>query len=122
MYLTNVDSESNGPIEFKEHGKMLGKAGTYFHYSANEVHRGCKSDIDRYALAMAFDASSKLISTVGTDSCNDVECPSGYKKKAVLPTEAPFDTTTCCEKSSDMTTYALIALLLVLAYFFFVRR
>jgi hypothetical protein len=67
LYLTNVDQDSNGPIEFQSYGKLLGKAGTFVHYSANEIHRGCASDIERYALAFAFDTNnSKKITTIGT--------------------------------------------------------
>jgi len=66
LYLTNVENDTHGPIEFKHGGKILGSVGTYVHYNANEVHRGCKSDIQRYALALAFDSNpSKLIQTVG---------------------------------------------------------
>jgi hypothetical protein len=65
IYLTNVDTELNGPIEFLT-GKVLGKKGTYVHYNANEIHRGCLSDIERYALALAFSESNEIITTIGS--------------------------------------------------------
>lgn len=66
VYLSDVNSETNGPIEFKHAGKILGKTGTYVHYNAAEIHRGCSSDTIRYALALAFDDdASKRIETVG---------------------------------------------------------
>jgi hypothetical protein len=99
VYLTNVDTETNGPIEFKEYGKVLGKAGTYAHYSATEIHRGCASDINRYALALAFDSTSKIITTVGNHPCYDIFCPPGYEKVPIYPEEAPYDENTCCQLS-----------------------
>jgi len=66
IYLTDVENAKNGPIEFQNNQKIIGKAGTYVHYLANELHRGCKSDIDRYALAFAFDKNPNIIiDTVG---------------------------------------------------------
>jgi hypothetical protein len=99
VYLTNVDEESNGPIEFLESGKLLGKAGTFAHYSANEIHRGCASDIERYALALAFDTTSKAITTVGVNPCFGIECPPGFVEKVDIPSQPPYDETTCCEFS-----------------------
>ena len=103
IYLTNVEKESNGPIEFKEFGKVLGKAGTFVHYSAQEIHRGCKSDIDRYALALAFDTSLTPITTVGVGpaSCNDFECDEGYIKLDSLPNTEPYNNDTCCEEAQS---------------------
>jgi hypothetical protein len=119
VYLTDVLEDTNGPIEFKDHGKMLGKAGTFVHYGAHETHRGCASDIDRYALSLAFDTSDSLITTIGADiTCADITCPSGYRKKNTLPTTGPFDTTTCCEKNSN-TVLIIGAILLALYFFFF---
>lgn len=66
IYLTDVNKETNGPIEFQEYGKVLGKAGTFVHYNADEMHRGCKSDIHRYALALAFHENNNVvIDTIG---------------------------------------------------------
>jgi len=97
LYLTDVENESNGPIEFQNFGKILGKAGTFVHYSANEVHRGCASDINRYALAFAFDNSEKTITTIGRSSCEEVTCPDGYVYKNPLPNSGEFSEETCCE-------------------------
>jgi hypothetical protein len=72
IYLTDVLKDSNGPIEFQDGGKVLGPAGTYVHYSANDTHRGCKSDIHRYALALAFDEDPLVhIKTIGMAPLNE---------------------------------------------------
>lgn len=78
VYLTNVENDLNGPIEFKDHGKILGNAGTFIHYYANEIHRGCTSDIERFALALAFDISPKHISTVGNPNPTLLNPPANY--------------------------------------------
>jgi hypothetical protein len=70
VYLTDV-TEENGPIEFLDYGKVTGKAGTFAHYNATEQHKGCKSDVERYALAMAFDDSDTKITTIGAVQSND---------------------------------------------------
>ena len=104
IYLTDVDEQSNGPIEFEQYGKLLGKAGTYVHYDADEVHRGCKSDIYRYALALAFDHSPKEITTIGgpTTNCVDYTCPAGYDLKDPPPTNIELTTENCCDKGIDI--------------------
>lgn len=119
VYLTDVLDDSNGPIEFQEFGKVLGKAGTFAHYSADESHKGCASNIDRYALTMAFDDSDRTITTVGTESCVGITCPAGYKKKGVLPTEDPFNEETCCEKDNALVKAIIVAGLLFAIYYFF---
>jgi len=97
LYLTNVSTESNGPIEFQEYGKVLGNAGTFVHYKANEIHRGCKSDIERYALALAFDDSNATITTVGT-SCLNYTCPQGTTLKNPLPPNGTIESDiNCCD-------------------------
>jgi hypothetical protein len=80
IYLTDVLKDTNGPIEFQNGGKVLGPSGTYVHYLASDIHRGCKSDIDRYALAFAFDNDPlKKIETIGYASyyCPNFACPQG---------------------------------------------
>jgi hypothetical protein len=100
VYLTDVEDKSHGPIEFLSTGKLLGKAGTYAKYSASEVHRGCKSSIDRFALALAFDSNdSKALETIGAVvNCADFTCPAGYQKKNPLPTTGDGSTEICCEQ------------------------
>ena len=117
IYLTDVTAESNGPIEFKDTGKVLGPAGTYAHYSASAVHRGCKSDIDRYALALAFDNSEDPISTIGAENlCAAYDCPTGYTKKDPLP-NMPASATTeiCCDKTANTVVIVLIVVAVVIA-------
>jgi hypothetical protein len=106
VYLTNVEKETNGPIEFKEYGKIMGKAGTFVHYSANEIHRGCSSDIERYALALAFDNTSKRITTIGAHPCSGVYCEAGYEllDPANFPETEPYDSTTCCQLITQSPT------------------
>ena len=92
IYLTDVH-ETNGPIEFKT-GKVLGPIGTFVHYPANEIHRGCASDIDRLALALAFNTEETEITTVGAATfpkeCQQLQqgdfgCPEGRGFKNPLP-------------------------------------
>lgn len=98
VYLTDVSNERNGPIEFENYGKVLGKAGTFVKYSANEVHRGCSSDIDRYALALAFDDDAeKVITTIGATVCDGYQCPAGYTIKDPLPNTGDNTTENCCD-------------------------
>jgi hypothetical protein len=117
VYLTDVDNDANGPIEFKDGGKILGPAGTYVHYSANAIHRGCKSNIDRYALALAFDSEETIISTVGAGlpGCTDFNCPVFYKRK----NPAPDGSTTeeCCELDFVMVAILIIAIAVLIFYF-----
>jgi len=122
MYLTDVLDETSGPIEFQQYGKILGKSGTYVHYSANEIHRGCASAIDRYALALAFDNSSHKISTIGAATCENYECPSGYKLKSPLgSSDGDLTDEICCEKSSNtMLIVGIIAVVLI--WYFYFRR
>jgi len=117
IYLTDVVSESNGPIEFNS-GKVLGPAGTYAHYSANETHRGCKSDIDRYALALAFDSNDSIIDTIGTPNlCEAYTCPAGYSKKNPLPVDPASATTAICCGSIVVKVVIIVAIVLVLFIF-----
>jgi hypothetical protein len=121
VYLTDVMEATNGAIEFLDQGKLLGKAGTYAHYSANEVHRGCKSDIDRYALALAFDSdNSKVITTIGA-VCSGYVCPTGYVLKTPVVNTGSSTTQNCCKK---VTNYALIVsiIALVLLFFYLMRK
>ena len=106
VYLTNVEKETNGPIEFREYGKIMGKAGTFVHYSANEIHRGCSSDIERYALALAFDNTAKRITTIGAHPCSVVSCQAGYEllDPENFPESEPYDSTTCCQPITQSTT------------------
>ena len=122
IYLTDVEVNSNGPIEFKEYGKILGKSGTFVHYSANEIHRGCASDINRYALAFAFDESSKTITTIGASaSCENYTCPEGSLPRDPAPTAPPYTEETCCvTKTNNLTwLWILLAFVPVLMYYFF---
>jgi len=129
IYLNDVHESSNGPIEFKEYGKILGAKGTFVHYSANEIHRGCSSDISRYALALAFDSSDTAITTIGAaanticDPENDphFDCPSGYSVKSPIPAPASFANDTekrdyCCNKKSSYI-FVIIAVLVALGVF-----
>jgi hypothetical protein len=120
IYLTDVVSESNGPIEFNS-GKVLGPAGTYAHYSANETHRGCKSDIDRYALALAFDSNDSIIDTIGAlNLCEAYTCPAGYSKKDPLPVDpASGSTAICCNKDGSIVVPVVIIVAIVLVLFIF---
>jgi hypothetical protein len=124
IYLTPVDSDSNGPIEFKEFGKVLGKAGTFVHYSADEIHRGCASDRDRYALALAFDNSETTITTVGAapSSCADIVCQEGYEKLTFLPASPPFNEETCCQISSlsQPSTSTPVSIIIVICVVFLI--
>jgi hypothetical protein len=115
IYLTDVDRDS-GPIEF-ENGPVLGAAGTYAFYNANEIHRGSKSATDRYALALAFDDYSKNITTIGATpvSCNDIYCDDGFVKRVDLPTSQPFNNETCCTQNQNTKT-----ILILMAIFFLV--
>ena len=74
IYIDDVLSEDNGPIEFLNHGPVFGKSGTCVHYAANEIHRGTKSKTQRYALALAFSDVDETIDTVGAALC-DFKCP-----------------------------------------------
>jgi hypothetical protein len=113
IYLTDVIDDANGPIEFKKYGKILGKAGTFVHYSANEVHRGCKSDIHRYALALAFDKTEREITTIGgpTTNCIDYTCPVGYKLKNPAPTNIDLTYQNCCNQTDNTIVIILFVLL-----------
>jgi hypothetical protein len=119
VYLTDVESESSGPIEFKEFGKILGKSGTYVKYSANEIHRGCVSDVDRYVLALAFDDSSKEITTIGgpVTPCFDYECPAGFALRDPLPSGGAASVQNCCYSSYKANHTALIIFIVVSALF-----
>jgi len=117
VYLTDVD-EKSGPIEF-ESGPVLGKAGTYAFYKADEMHRGTKSLVDRYALALAFDDSDKNITTIGVASCADMMCQPGFRKKQVLPTQPPYDNETCCEPNSN--SLLMIAVAIGLFWYIFIK-
>jgi hypothetical protein len=121
IYLTDVLEDSNGPIEF-EHGKVLGPSGTYVKYSASEIHRGCSSDIDRLALALAFDSSSKIITTIGGSptGCAIYVCPSGYRLKDPPPA-GTASTELCCEKSDTLKNIVVALLVLFLAWFYILR-
>lgn len=134
IYLTDVDNELNGPIEFKKHGKILGKKGTFVHYSANEIHRGCSSNIERYALALAFNDVDNKITTIGGTDCNVFECPSGYITKDPVPEYGPEtnnDTEKrdyCCTLStfsndSNNSIFVFsIALLVIMIYFYSINK
>lgn len=119
IYLTDVNDESNGPIEFEQYGKLLGKVGTYIHYPADEVHRGCKSDIYRYALALAFDDNvSKEITTIGvTTDCVDYVCPTGYKLKDPAPTDVELTYQNCCNQT-EYNTLLIISIIFVGLFIF----
>jgi hypothetical protein len=128
LYLTDVENESNGPVEFQKYGKILGKAGTFVHYSANEVHRGCASDINRYALAFAFDSSEKTITTIGVpieDNCTTlITCPSGFVYRNPLPNSGPYSVQSCCVAVSEdkfpwVWIYVGVPILVVLGYFLY---
>jgi hypothetical protein len=120
LYLTDVLDEAQGPIEFQKYGKILGKSGTYVHYSADEVHRGCSSITDRYALALAFDESSNEIRTIGgPENCSYITCPSGSKKKAVLPTTGEISETTCCEQDNKLITIAIFTFSIIAIWYIF---
>ena len=114
IYLTDVNEESNGPIEFKEHGKILGNAGTFVHYDANTIHRGCKSDIERFALAFAFDNSNK-IETIGiiAEPCSGFECPSDYEN--IYPGSGDDTIENCCKKKTKPMSMFLIVVVVVVA-------
>jgi hypothetical protein len=121
VYLTDVMEETNGPIEFLDHGKLLGKAGSYVHYPASEVHRGCKSDIDRYALALAFDKDdSKPITTIGA-VCSGFVCDSGYVLKDPLVNTGSATNANCCEKKNDTNIWLIIIPVVFLLFFVFLR-
>jgi hypothetical protein len=81
VYMEDVLDEKRGPIEFKTHGKVFGKAGTFAHYEANEIHRGVKAGTLRYALALAFSKNDEVIETVGVAQDCNYKCPFGYKNK-----------------------------------------
>ena len=122
LYLTDVENESNGPVEFQKYGKILGKAGTFVHYSANEIHRGCASDINRYALALAFENSEKTITTIGVaDNCTTlITCPSGFVYRNPLPNSGPFSIQSCCVAvSEDKFPWVWILLGVFLVYYFY---
>ena len=122
IYLTDVNEESNGPIEFEQYGKLLGKAGTYIHYPADEVHRGCKSDIYRYALALAFDDNVlKEITTIGapTTDCADYVCPTGYKLKDPAPENIELTYQNCCNQT-EYNTLLIISIIFVSLFGLFV--
>ena len=117
VYLTDVNEESNGPIEFQQYGKLLGKAGTYVHYNADEIHRGCKSDINRYALALAFDHASEEITTIGGPlTCVGYTCPSGYDLKDPPPTDVELTTENCCDKKIDILFIIFLIFLGILIF------
>ena len=119
IYLTDVDTNS-GPIEFKD-GPVLGPAGTYALYGANEMHRGSKSNTDRYALALAFDDSLKPITTIGApQSCNELACDPGFVKKNDLPSSPPYTNETCCTSSASTTFPTSLVILTFLAFFFLI--
>jgi hypothetical protein len=122
VYLTDVMEETNGPIEFLDHGKLLGKAGSYVHYPASEVHRGCKSDIDRYALALAFDMDdSKAITTIGA-VCSGFVCDSGYVLKDPIVNTGDPTNANCCKKTKKDFNWLLIVVpCLFLLFFVFLR-
>jgi hypothetical protein len=134
LYLTDVEKESNGPIEFKEYGKILGKSGTFVHYSANEIHRGCTSDIDRYALAFAFDSSDKNITTIGGTviNCAVVLCPDGFVNRTSPRNVGISVENLCCDPESDPESedkkfpwvwiLSIAVLLLILVFYYFNRR
>jgi len=118
VYLTDVSEETNGPIEFEEYGKVLGKAGTFIKYAANEVHRGCASDIDRYALALAFDEdAAKVITTVGS-VCTGYECPDGYTLKDPIVDTGSRTTENCCVANAKKD-YLWIVLIVVALFVIF---
>jgi len=131
IYLTDVH-ETNGPIEFKN-GKVLGPIGTFVHYRANEIHRGCASDVDRLALALAFNADEKEITTVGGHVCGgdgfEFQCPNGRTLKNPKPAdlneisseEEQIDY--CCNAASSSSSWWIwLIVILVLYYLYFYRR
>lgn len=129
IYLTDVENASNGPIEFKDHGKILGKKGTFVHYSAYEIHRGCKSNIERYALALAFNDVQETITTIGGTDCELFVCPTGYKTKNPVPPYGPeYQNDTqrrdyCCTIDDNNITNSsnfvwIIVLIVIILYFF----
>ena len=122
IYLTDVIEESNGPIEFKNFGKVLGPAGTFVHYSANETHRGCRSDINRVALAMAFDTMPKDIKTIGAMDCVYWECPAGSTKKNPVPSGESPSNEYCCNKKSSLLPFVVAAIFLIIFRLLFMLR
>ena len=121
IYLSDVLEDSNGPIEF-ESGKILGPVGTYVKYSASEIHRGCSSDINRYALALAFDTSTAPITTIGSaEGCTGYSCPSGYKLKDPPPSGSQ-STELCCEKVSDTLKNIIVGLIIFFLVWFYIMR
>jgi hypothetical protein len=117
VYLTDVETETSGPIEFQQFGKVFGKKGTYVKYSASEIHRGCSSDVNRFALALAFDADDKVITTIGS-TCVGYNCPPGCILKNPPPDNITLSTEVCCdyvgEDSKSDNTVLIVVIVVVL--------
>lgn len=81
VYLRDVETEEDGPLEFQEEGSVLGKRGTAIEFfSSKEFHRGRanRSSQPRDLLAMAFYPQSRAIDTIGANCGYDIRSASFY--------------------------------------------
>jgi hypothetical protein len=115
VYLDDVLGEEKGPIEFLSHGKVFGKAGTFAHYQASEIHRGFRASTQRYALALAFSNETEPIETVGMANACDYKCPFGFLNKDCV---SPCTRDNCCK----FNQWPLVLAFLVLVGLFFLKK